>query len=113
LDRWSPENPTSQQYARVPSLRPADYLVEDASFVRLQTLRLSYNLPSKWTSALKIKNAIVYVAANNLAVLTNYSGYDPEITSNQVDWRYPFIQGIDYGGFPRAKTFITGLNIEF
>jgi TonB-linked SusC/RagA family outer membrane protein len=113
LDRWSPENPTSQQYARVPSLRPADYLVEDASFVRLQTLRLSYNLPLKWTSALKIKNAIVYVAANNLAVLTNYSGYDPEITSNQVDWRYPFIQGIDYGGFPRAKTFITGLNIEF
>jgi len=113
LDRWSPENPTSQQYARVPSLRPADYLVEDASFVRLQTLRLNYNLPSKWTSALKIKNANVYVAANNLAVLTNYSGYDPEITSNQVDWRYPFIQGIDYGGFPRAKTFITGLNIEF
>jgi TonB-linked SusC/RagA family outer membrane protein len=113
LDRWSPENPTSQQYARVPSSRPADYLVEDASFVRLQTLRLNYNLPSKWTSALKIKNANVYVAANNLAVLTNYSGYDPEITSNQVDWRYPFIQGIDYGGFPRAKTFITGLNIEF
>jgi len=113
LDRWTPQNPTSQQYARVPSLRPADYLVEDASFVRLQTLRLSYNIPSKWISALKIKNANVYVAANNLAVLTNYSGYDPEITSNQVDYRYPFIQGIDYGGFPRAKTFITGVNIEF
>jgi TonB-linked SusC/RagA family outer membrane protein len=113
LDRWSEENPTSQQYARVPSLRPADYLVEDASFVRLQTLRLGYNLPSKWISVLKIKNAKVYMEANNLAVFTNYSGYDPEITSNQVDWRYPFIQGIDYGGFPRATTFITGVNIGF
>jgi len=113
LDRWTPENPTSQQYARVPSLRPADYLVEDASFVRLQTLRLSYNLPSKWTSSLKIRNVNLYVAASNLVTFTNYSGYDPEITSNQVDYRYPFIQGIDYGGFPRAKTFITGVNIEF
>ncbi len=73
LDRWTEQNPSSQQYARVPSLRPADYLVEDASFIRLQTLRLSFNLPSKWTSALKIKNANVYVAANNLAVFTNYS----------------------------------------
>ncbi len=113
IDRWSPQNPSSQQYARVPSLRPADYLVEDASFVRLQTIKLSYSLPSKWTSALKLKNANVYVAANNLAVFTNYSGYDPEITSNQVDYRYPFIQGIDYGGFPRATTFIIGVNIEF
>lgn len=113
MDRWTPTNSSSQQYARVPSLRVADYLVEDASFVRLQTLRLSYRLPLKWTSALKIKNANVYVAGNNLAVFTNYAGYDPEITSNQVDHRYPFIQGIDYGGFPRAKTFITGVNIEF
>lgn len=113
MDRWTAENPSNRQYARVPSLRIADYLVEDASFVRLQTLRLAYRLPSNWISALKIKNASIYVSANNLAVFTKYTGYDPEITSNQVDYRYPFIQGIDYGGFPRAKTFITGVNIEF
>lgn len=113
LDRWTPENSNSTQYARVPSLRPADYLVEDGSFVRLQTVRLGFNLPSKVTSALKIKSAKVYVAGNNLAVITSYSGYDPEVTSNQVDYRYPFVQGFDYGGFPRAKTYMMGLNIQF
>jgi TonB-linked SusC/RagA family outer membrane protein len=111
LDRWTPETPNNTQYARVPSLRPADYLVEDASFIRLQTLSLGYNLPSKVTSALKIKSAKVYVAGNNLAVFTNYSGYDPEISSNQGS--APFVQGFDYGGFPRATTYLMGLNIRF
>ena len=113
LDRWTLENPNSTQYARVPSLRPADYLVEDGSFIRLQTIRLGFNLPSKITSALKIKSAKVYVAGNNLAVFTKYSGYDPEVTSNQVDYRYPFVQGFDYGGFPRATTYMMGLNVQF
>jgi TonB-dependent starch-binding outer membrane protein SusC len=112
-DRWTEKNPNNTQYARVPSLRPADYLVEDGSFIRLQTVRVGYNLPLSWLTPIKIKSAKVYVAANNLAVFTNYSGYDPEVTSNQVDYRYPFVQGFDYGGFPRAKTFIAGLNVEF
>ncbi|MBK8704302.1 MAG: hypothetical protein IPN33_12240 [Saprospiraceae bacterium] len=113
IDRWTPENPNSTQYARVPSLRPADYLVEDGSFIRLQTVRIGYNLPLSWIAPIRMKSAKVYFAANNLAVFTKYSGYDPEVTSNQVDYRYPFVQGFDYGGFPRAKTFIAGLNIQF
>lgn len=113
IDRWTPENPNSTQYSRVPSLRPADYLVEDGSFIRLQTLRLGYNLPSKITSALKVKSLKVYVAGNNLAVFSKYSGYDPEVTSNQVDFRYPFVQGFDYGGFPIATTYMMGLNVQF
>jgi len=113
VDRWTPENPNSTQYARVPSLRPADYLIEDASFIRLQTLRLGYNLPAKLASLLYMKNAKIYVAANNLAIFTKYSGYDPEVTSNQVDYRYPFVQGFDYGGFPRATTYMIGIDIQF
>ncbi|GGK33771.1 SusC/RagA family TonB-linked outer membrane protein [Yeosuana aromativorans] len=113
LDRWTPQTPNNTQYARVPSLRPADYLIEDGSFIRLQTVRLGFNLPSKLTDALKIKSAKVYVAGDNLAVFTKYSGYDPEVTSNQVDYRYPFVQGFDYGAFPRAKTYLMGLNIHF
>lgn len=113
LDRWTPENSGSTQYARVPSLRPADYLVEDGSFIRLQTVRVGYNLPLNWLTPINIKSAKIYIAANNLAVFTNYSGYDPEVTSNQVDFRYPFVQGFDYGGFPRAKTFIAGINVQF
>jgi len=113
LNRWTPDNPNSTQYARVPSLRPADYLVEDGSFLRLQMVRLGYSLPQRWIAPARLKSARIYVAANNLAVFTKYSGYDPEVTSNQVDFRYPFVQGFDYGAFPRAKTFIAGLNIQF
>jgi len=111
LDRWTPDNPNNTQYARVPSLRPADYLIEDGSFVRLQTVRLGYNLPSKITSALKIKSAKVYVAGNNLALFTNYSGFDPEVSSNLGG--APFVQGFDNGAFPRATTFLMGLNVHF
>ena len=111
--RWTPENSGSTQYARVPSLRPADYLIEDGSFIRVQTLRLGYNLPSKLASSLYMKSTKIYVAANNLAIFTNYSGYDPEVTSNQVDYRYPFVQGFDYGGFPRATTYMVGIEIQF
>lgn len=113
LDSWSPENPTSTQYARVPSLRSADYLVEDGSFIRLQTLRLGYNLPRSWAAKIQAKSVKLYVSGSNLALFTKYSGYDPEVTSNQVDGNYPFVQGFDYGGFPRAKTFMAGMNIQF
>jgi TonB-linked SusC/RagA family outer membrane protein len=111
LDRWTPETPNNTQYARVPSLRSADYLIEDGSFVRLQTVRLGYNLPSQITSALKIKSAKVYVAGNNLALFTNYSGFDPEVSSNLGG--APFVQGFDNGAFPRATTFLMGLNVHF
>ncbi len=111
LDRWTPETPNNTQYARVPSLRPADYLVEDGSFIRLQTVRLGYNIPVKVTKALKIKSAKVYVAGNNLALFTNYSGYDPEVSSNLGG--APFVQGFDNGAFPRATTYLMGLNIHF
>ncbi|UAM97146.1 TonB-dependent receptor [Polaribacter litorisediminis] len=111
LDRWTPETPNNTQYARVPSLRPADYLVEDGSFIRLQTVRLGYNFPSKITSALKIKSAKAYVAGNNLALFTNYSGFDPEVSSNLGG--APFVQGFDNGAFPRATTYLMGLNIHF
>lgn len=111
LNRWTPENPNSTQYAGIPVRQPADFLIEDASFIRLQMVRLGYNLPSKWISNYGIKNAKMYVAANNLAVFTNYSGYDPEVTTNQSS--APFVQGIDYGAFPRAKTYMAGINIQF
>ena len=113
LDRWTPTNNTSSQYAAVPALRPADYLVEDGSFLRLQTLRVGYNLPPKVLDALKLKSAKVYFTGNNLALFTKYTGYDPEVTSNQVDGRYPFVQGFDYGAFPRPKTYMVGFNLQF
>jgi TonB-linked SusC/RagA family outer membrane protein len=112
LDRWTPENPNSTQYARIASLNTADFFIEDGSFIRLQTLRLGYDIPKVWAAKIKAKSIKVYVSATNLALFTKYSGYDPEVSTNK-NYSYPFVQGFDYGGFPRPKTFIAGLNIQF
>jgi hypothetical protein len=106
-------NPASTQYSRVTTSVPSDNFIEDGSFIRLQTLRLGYNLPKRWAEKIYTKSIKLYLSGNNLALWTKYSGYDPEVTSNQVDGRYSFVQGFDYGGFPRAKTFMVGANIQF
>lgn len=115
LDRWTPENSSSEQYARFNSLVPASTFVEDASFLRIRNIRLGYSLPSTLVKKYNIDNLRLYVSADNLKVFTKYSGYDPEISTNQADGRRSSVlsSGFDYGGFPRARTITLGLNLDF
>ncbi|TRZ43299.1 SusC/RagA family TonB-linked outer membrane protein [Robertkochia solimangrovi] len=76
----------------------SDYYVENASFFRMDNITLGYTLPE----AIKDNPLRVYVSANNLFVITNYSGIDPEITG-----------GIDNNFYPRPKVFVLGLDINF
>ena len=86
LERWTPQTPNNTQYAGVPSLRPADYLVEDGSFIRLQTVKIGYNLPLKWITPARIKSAkanktpsrrtglpnnVLDIGANSMAPIAN------------------------------------------
>jgi hypothetical protein len=113
LDRWTPENP-SNEYPR--ANRNADYLhmsdryLEDGSYVRLQLVTLGYDLPKEFLGRISLKGARVYVSGKNLLTFTDYSGFDPEVgrfgTSN-------IRQGYDLGGYPSARTYLIGLNIEF
>nr|WP_319265107.1 TonB-dependent receptor [uncultured Draconibacterium sp.] len=73
----------------------SDYFVEDASFVRLQNVTLGY------TFGLSKTQARLYLTGQNLFVITDYSGIDPENT------------GIDSDMYPRAKTYMLGLSINF
>ncbi len=113
LDRWTTENP-SNEYPR--ANRNADYLhmsdryLEDGSYVRIKIISLSYNLPSKWMSAIKIDNARIYVTGENLFTFTDYTGFDPEVNRFGFDNTR---MGYDYGGYPSSKTYIIGLNINF
>ena len=113
LNRWTPENP-SNEYPR--ANRNADYLhmsdryLEDGSYVRIKIISLSYNLPSKWMSAIKIDNARIYVTGENLFTFTDYTGFDPEVNRFGFDNTR---MGYDYGGYPSSKTYIIGLNINF
>ena len=113
LDRWTPDNP-SNEYAR--ANRNADYLhmsdryLEDGSYIRLQLVSLGYNLPASWLEKVRIKSARLFVSGKNLLTFTDYTGFDPEVgrfgTSN-------IRQGYDLGGYPSAKTYLIGLNLEF
>ena len=89
--------------------------IEDGSYLRLNTMTLGYTLPSasKFAKALSISSLRVYATVYNVFTLTKYSGLDPEVsTNNQMNDNYP-TPGIDYGAYPRARSFVLGLNIGF
>lgn len=115
-DRWTTENLTSTQYENMTNDQVCSAFVEDASYLRLKTLRLTWNLPSRWFGKKSYIGSIrTYVSADNLFVLTNYSGYDPEVYSKQGSTSSSSIltSGFDYGVFPRARTFTLGFNFIF
>ena len=89
----------------------SDRYIEDGSFMRLRNVQIGYTLPSKLVSKLKIKSARIYVSADNLLTITNYSGFDPEVgLAFNGD---PFGNGVDLGNYPQARTIIIGTNIKF
>lgn len=110
LDRWSPDN-TDAKYPRPIMNDPSDaspsyntfsagnmdFSVQDASYLRLSTLTLSYTVPSQVTNLIKLSNLRVYATASNLFVLTPYKGFDPETG----DW------------YPPTRQFVAGINVSF
>jgi len=83
--------------------------VENADFLRLDNLSLGYKIKVFPTV---IKSARIYFAAQNLFVITKYSGYDPEV--NNVAGNYGVNSlGIDYCSYPHARTYILGINVNF
>lgn len=116
FDRWTNDNPESTQYANMALGTFSSAFVEDASFLRFKTVRLTYDFQHGLLPKTKVfKNLKVYAAAENLFVLTKYSGYDPEVAGNQNagNMSKVLISGFDYGVFPRPRTFTAGLNVLF
>ncbi len=83
--------------------------LEDASFVRLQTMTLGYSFK---TNALKfVENLRLNVTAQNIATFTNYTGQDPEVNVDKSINGVPSF-AIDYSAYPRARTFTLGLTVS-
>lgn len=76
----------------------SDHFIEDASFFRIDNITLGYNLKQ----AIKGMDVRLYGAVQNVAVFTNYSGLDPEM-----------YRGIDNSFYPRPRTYVFGLNVNF
>ena len=86
----------------------SDFLVEDASFVRLKSLMLSYAINTRLIPLIKSVN--VFISATNLFIITKYTGYDPEVSANA---NAPLTPGIDNGTIPQPKIFSVGINVGF
>ena len=87
-----------------------DWAIEDASFLRLNTLTLGYTLPAAITSKVGISSLRLYATAYNVFCLTGYSGSDPEADCFRKNNLTP---GVDYSGYPRSRSFVFGLNLNF
>jgi TonB-dependent starch-binding outer membrane protein SusC len=77
--------------------------LEDGSFWRLRNVDLSYNLPTKWMNKAKLASVRIFIQGQNLATITKFRGFDPEITNSSLG-------GAQY---PTLRSFTAGLNIGF
>jgi len=87
-----------------------DWAVEDASFLRLNTLTLGYTAPEMFTSKLGVSKLRFYLTASNVFVWTNYSGSDPEVSTRRKN---PLTPGVDSSPYPRSRQMIFGMNLNF
>lgn len=81
--------------------------LEDGSFLRLRTLSLGYNVPKRLVEKIGLKNVRAYVVGSNLFLVTNYTGPDPESSSNSSQNQ----PGIDLGTPPQPRSVQFGINI--
>ena len=117
LNYWTPENQntkierprTCMPFGGSPQdLQIDDDLIEDASYIRFKNLVFGYTLPGKISKNLYLKQVRAYINLENFAILTKYTGYDPEVSN-----RGGFSQGVEFFGHPKPININFGLNVNF
>ncbi len=89
--------------------RPSSYQVQDGSYVSIKNVQIGYNLPVEKLGNFASK-ARIYASATNLAIFTDYIGFNPEVNLQASNSLTP---GEDYGAYPLARTIQLGINLEF
>ncbi|HEY4289621.1 MAG TPA: TonB-dependent receptor [Puia sp.] len=85
------------------------WAMEDGSYLRINNITLGYTLPRKLTQRFKIVKLRVYGTVNNVAILTGYTGYDPDVNTRRAT---PVTPGVDYAAYPRSRAFLLGVNLS-
>ncbi len=115
-DRYSSINPSGTRpglsyfYGEYGSYVNTEF-IEDASYVRLKNVVLTYKFNSSNISWLQ--NAEIYVQAQNLLTFTQYSGFDPEVSFNYGGSSRAVGRGVDDNGFPNFRTYTVGVRLSF
>lgn len=111
LDRWTGPG-TSNFEPRITNggynYQVSDRFLEDGSFMRLRSAVLGYSFPKALLERIKLSNLRIYLSGNNIFTWTKYSGFTPEISSDNV-----LQVGIDGGVYPLSRTWLAGVNISF
>ncbi len=128
LNRWTPQNQdtdvpavideqtredanlTSTINLRGDIRNTTERWIEDGSYARLKTVTLAFNFPRSFTERLELNNLRINVGGTNLITVTDYSGYDPEVSS------YPgndATLGTDTGSYPQSRIYSLGLSLTF
>lgn len=89
------------------------WAVEDGSFIRLNNLTVGYSLPLDLISKIGLSQFRIYATGNNLHIWSNYSGYDPEVSTSRNSDYSSLTPGVDYSSFPRSRSYTFGLNVTF
>lgn len=101
---WTPDRNAG------PNAFAYSWAIEDGTYFRINNITVGYSLPQTLLKKAKISSFRVFGTINNLYTFTKYTGYDPDVTSRQSD---PLTPGVDYGAFPRSRTWVMGLNLTF
>ncbi|PTN09234.1 TonB-linked SusC/RagA family outer membrane protein [Mangrovibacterium marinum] len=86
------------------------YAVEDGSFLRLNNVTVGYTMPFNWKQGENKGSLRMYFTGYNLALWTNYSGFDPEVDTRRST---PLTPGVDYSAYPRSRQYVVGVNLTF
>ena len=116
LERYSPENPGGTRpgvdwFANEYGSYVNTDFIEDGSYVRLKNIAIGYNF--KLNSLPWLSNLNIYVQGQNVVTITDYTGYDPEVSFNYNGSQNSVNRGVDDFGFPNYKTFTAGLKATF
>jgi TonB-linked SusC/RagA family outer membrane protein len=115
-DRWiSPDqpgngiDPKAERVSGGNNNRPSSYQVEDGSYIKLRNITMGYNLPERIIADFA-QRVRLYGSVNNVAIWTDYLGFNPEVNLSQGSGLTP---GEDYGAYPLSRSFQIGVDISF
>lgn len=115
LSYWTPEretnfpsfSSTSQNFIN------SSRYVYDASYIKLKNVSLTYRFPEEMLHRIKVSSLELYVSGQNLFTITNYPGYDPEVTNANAGVYPALAQGLETGVIPNPRTYTAGVRLGF
>ena len=114
LNAWTPTNTNTDIPRAVygdpnDNSRPSDRFLENGSYFRLQNIEIGYTIPPSFFSITPGSTIRIYVSAENLFTITDYTGYDPGFFGSDGNI---FARGVDRAVYPITKTYVTGIQVN-